>query len=387
MSEPGRRREAVVIGGGPAGAMAALCLARAGRDVVLLEREKSAHHKVCGEFLSREAVEYLGQASVDAIALGAVSIDKVRLDIGGQGARAELPFTALSLSRRVMDEALLQRAEAAGCEVRRGIAVERIAAEGTGWKALLRSGETLNARSAFLACGKHDLTGMPRGAGKQRDLVGFKMHWRLRAMQTEMLRGMMQLYLFSEGYGGISLVEGDMANLCLVVRRERLQRLGGWEKLLPEIQKENARLRELLEGAEALWQKPLAIAPIPYGYLGREDAVEGLWCIGDQAAVIPSFTGDGMSIALHSGALAAQMYVGGADTRAYHAELKRQLGRGMRVATAVSQLLVTRPGQLLAMAGLMLVPQVMRGIAAATRIPESALGSLRFHSGSSEPAR
>src|ERR1700741_198927 len=107
MSESGRNREVVVIGGGPAGAMAALCLARARRDVVLLEREKSPHHKVCGEFLSREAVAYLTQAGVNAIALGAASIDKVRLDIAGRDAVAELPFTALSLSRRTMDEALL----------------------------------------------------------------------------------------------------------------------------------------------------------------------------------------------------------------------------------------------------------------------------------------
>jgi len=48
--------ENLVVGGGLAGAMAGLRLARAGRSVVLLEKEPGAHHKVCGEFLSPEAV-------------------------------------------------------------------------------------------------------------------------------------------------------------------------------------------------------------------------------------------------------------------------------------------------------------------------------------------
>ncbi|MEO8799183.1 MAG: FAD-dependent oxidoreductase, partial [Polyangiaceae bacterium] len=46
---------ALVVGGGPAGAALAIKLARAGKDVVLLERDPVPAHKVCGEFLSREA--------------------------------------------------------------------------------------------------------------------------------------------------------------------------------------------------------------------------------------------------------------------------------------------------------------------------------------------
>ena len=48
-----------MIGGGLAGSMVAMRLASAGREVVLLEKEREAHHKVCGEFLSREAIHYL----------------------------------------------------------------------------------------------------------------------------------------------------------------------------------------------------------------------------------------------------------------------------------------------------------------------------------------
>jgi menaquinone-9 beta-reductase len=47
--------EAIVVGGGLAGAAFAITLARQGRPVIVLEKTTGAHHKVCGEFLSAEA--------------------------------------------------------------------------------------------------------------------------------------------------------------------------------------------------------------------------------------------------------------------------------------------------------------------------------------------
>src|SRR5215469_9386092 len=119
MSSPARMHESLVIGGGLAGAMAALQLARAGRDVVLLEKERSAHHKVCGEFLSPEAVESLCMAGIDPRRLGAVPIESLRLSAKRRVIQTPLPFRALSISRRVLDAVLLARAESAGCELRR----------------------------------------------------------------------------------------------------------------------------------------------------------------------------------------------------------------------------------------------------------------------------
>src|SRR5580692_4187059 len=110
----------LIIGGGPAGAMAALRLAEAGCRVTLLEKERGAHHKVCGEFLSREAVDYLHHAGISPRALGGTPIRFLRLSSGSHATQIALPFPALSLSRRVLDAALLQRAEDHGCEVLRG---------------------------------------------------------------------------------------------------------------------------------------------------------------------------------------------------------------------------------------------------------------------------
>jgi menaquinone-9 beta-reductase len=363
--------EHLVIGGGPAGSMAAIRLAEAGRPVTLIEKERADHHKVCGEFLSQEAVEYLHRVGVAPTHLGAAPIHCVRLSAGRRSAEAKLPFPALSLSRRVLDAALLRRAADLGCEVIRGASVDRIVTDGSRWMAQRSDGQSMNAQTVFLASGKHDLYGWSRGNGVQSEMVGFKLHWRLAAAQTQELREWMELFLFRGGYGGLALVEDEIANLCLVVQRQELRRVGGWQQLLSVATNENRRLRHLLDGAEDLCARPLAVSPIPYGYLAAQSC--GLWRMGDQAAVIPSFTGDGMSIALHSAHLAAQMYLTGESADAYHQALRAQLRRSVSLATQISRAMVTRFGRNLAPLALSLLPGAMRWIATSTRIPATAL--------------
>jgi menaquinone-9 beta-reductase len=369
----------LVIGGGPAGSMLAMRLAAAGREVALLERERRAHHKVCGEFLSREAVGYLRQAGVDPLALGAATIRLVRLSVKQKVAEAALPFTALSLSRCVLDEALLARAAEFGCSVQRGAFVESLTNGDGTWVAQLRDDESQcesqpvswSAPTVFLASGKHDLRRLERGPGAQGDLIGFKLHWRMAPAQTEALRECMELFLFPGGYGGLSLVEADAANFCLVVRRSALRKIGGWHELLARLQDENLLLAQRLHGATALWERPLAVSPIPYGYLAERTS--SLWHLGDQAAVIPSFTGDGISIALHSASLAAQTYLAGETADQYYRTLRSHLGRGMGLATGLSRAVVTDLGRTLATFGLSLFPNALQWIANSTRIPDHAL--------------
>jgi flavin-dependent dehydrogenase len=370
-STPSRKTGNLVIGGGLAGSMVGMRLAAAGREVTLLERERAAHHKVCGEFLSHEAVEYLHQTGIDPLSLGAVPIRYTRLSVKRRVVEAALPFTALSLSRYILDEAMLARAADTGCNVQRGAFVESLTPRDNIWFAELRGGDSWSAPTVFLANGKHDLRGLNREPCAQGDLIGFKLHWRLAPAQTEALREFMELFLFSGGYGGLSLVEGDAANLCLVVRRSALRKIGGWTELLATLQDENPHLAQRLQGATPLWDRPIAVSSIPYGYLaGRPD---GLWSVGDQAAVIPSFTGDGMSIALHSAALAARMYLAHETAEHYYQQLQTHLRRRMNLATALSRAMVTSIGRSLMPLGLTLVPQAIGWIASWTRIPLQAM--------------
>src|SRR5690349_16860399 len=146
--------------------------------------------------------------------------------------------------------------------------------------------------------------------------------------------------LFSGGYGGLQLVEYGIANLCLVVTRRYCGNSGkSWGLLLARIAQECPHLRERLGDAQPFFEQPLSIFQIPYGFLHDPHAEDppGLFRLGDQAAVIPSFTGDGMSIALHSGCLAASVFLAqGQASAAFHRRLREDVRRSLRVASALN---------------------------------------------------
>ncbi len=364
--------EVVIVGGGLAGCAAAIEIARAGRDVVLIERESRAQHKVCGEFLSREALKYLEGLGLDVADIGAVPISAVRLACGARLSEAKLPFQAMSLTRRRLDEELLRLAAEAGATIMRGCGVQALEREDAGWRARVEGAEPVLADAAFLATGKHDLRGRPRPKGKQSNLVAFKMYWKLLPEQAAALDGHVELMLYRGGYAGLQPVEEGAANLCCLVERAELQRLGGrWEPLLGAMRQQCGLLRERLRGAEALLERPLAVSAIPYGYV--RDSSDGVWALGDQAAVIPSFTGDGMSIALHSGCLAAAMYLRGDSAKQFQKRLHRELSSQVALATMVSRGLVWRPsrGAFTGVVGFW--PGVLGVVARRTRISEAAM--------------
>ena len=370
-----RGAPALVIGGGIAGAAVAAHLAQAGHAVVLVERSDGPHHKVCGEFVSGEAALYLEDLGIEPAALGAVRMRTVRLGAGRAVATAPLPFPAFSVSRRRLDEALLAAAAERGAEIRRGRGVRSLAPCDGGWRADLDDGDAIAAGEVFLATGKHDLRGWKRPPGAQHDLVAFKLHWRLAPDEAAALGSAVELTLFPGGYAGLEPVEDGIANLCLVVRRGHLAALGQrWDALLAALRGAAPQLDQRLGGAIACWSRPLAIASIPYGYVATGG---GPWRIGDQAAVIPSFSGDGIAIALHSARLAADIYLAGGTASQFQSRLARDVAGQVRYATLLSRMLVHPGSQAIAAVAARWLPNLVAGIAQATRIPAASLRSAR----------
>lgn len=367
--------EALIIGGGPAGAALGTHLAHRGRAVEIIEQSASMHHKVCGEFLSWEAVTYIAQLGIDLRALGAVPIHGMRLARRKCIAECELPFPAMSLTRRALDEALLSNASQAGAVVSRGRRVESLQRSGAIWTALLTGGEIHCAPTAFLATGKHDLGGHRRPPGKQNDLIAFKMYFRLARLQQHALRGWIDLILFPGGYAGMQLTEDNNANLCLVVNRKTLHSCRyEWPILLERIRDSSDYFDHQLEGAEALLAKPLALSSIPYGLL-PVDSEFGLWRLGDQAAVIPSFSGDGMSIAFHSAQVAAEIYTRGGTAAELAARLQKELSGPVHFATLLSRLMIGAPWLSVVVH---VWPSLLRAFATHTRVPQNVILSDRL---------
>jgi flavin-dependent dehydrogenase len=356
----------IIVGGGLAGAAAGILLARSGHSVTLIERQTGPTDKICGEFLSREAQLHLQRLGLDLAGLGGHRITHLRLVIGASSVRVSLPFAGMGLSRRVLDEALLNRAVSAGAELLRG-QTARI----SGTAVSLADHQVLQGGPVLLATGKHDLRGRARSSATEGDdLVGFKTYFTLNQEQAKALSGHVEVILFGDGYAGLQMVEAGRSNLCLLVKRSRLQRVGySWKRLLDDLCSSNAHLRERLDGAVAEWEKPLAIYRVPYGFVhGGDDSV---FRLGDQVGVIDSFSGDGMSIALHSAALAASAVSAGDSAASYHRRVRRDISGQIRRARWLYHLGQQHPAPLLRLARLW--PGSLRIAARLTRVPEHAL--------------
>ena len=357
-----------------------------------MEQGARPHHKVCGEFLSTEALTCLDQLGLSPAALGAVALSGVRFAAGSSFTSAPLPFPALSLTRLRLDAALLDLAAGAGVRLLLGHPADRLdrpaASTGGLWQATLRSGETVCAGAAVLATGKHDLRGRPRPAGRQPTLVAFKQYFALSPAQQAALGQNVELHLFPGGYAGLQPVEPDpetgapRANLCLVIEQARFRAAGGsWPALLDHLRRGSPLLDLRLDAARPLLARPLALSRIPYGLLPGEAPGDDpsaadqdeLWRVGDQTAVIPSFTGDGMSIALYTASRAAALFLAGATAAELRRELHATLRRQVLLATGVSRLLVSPAARGLGGLARPALPWLLPRLARSTRIAPEAL--------------
>ena len=299
------RLPALVVGGGPAGAAAAIALAQAGVEVQIIDRQSGPHDSVCGGFLGWDALAALGDLGLDTRLLGARPIQRLRLLADGRHLELPLPYAAAGLSRRTLDEALIGRAAQAGVVIRRGRAVR--AADPAERSIRLDDGEHLKGDALFLATGKHELRGLARDLARYREApcVGI----RATLPGGADLAGVIEMHLFDGGYAGLLLQEDGAANFCLSVARDRLS--DGVPELIQAIMKEAPHLADRMAGK--MPHSFEAIAGVPYGWRAAAN-VPGIFRIGDQGAVIASLAGDGIAIALHSGASAAQAYLrGGAE--------------------------------------------------------------------------
>lgn len=360
----------VIIGGGPAGATAAILLARAGRAVTLIERNADPTDKVCGDFLSGEAIEAIAALDVDIAALVPSPITNVRLVHGKRSATARLPFPALGLTRRALDEALLRQAELHGATILRGHSVRGIKRNGSLWLDC-GSGATVTADTVFLATGKHDLRGVARPA-RGTGLVGMKMYYTLEPRQQAALRGHVELILFADGYAGLQLVESDRAVLCALVPGARLRAVDGrWDKLFDSLVHECPHLAERLTAARPLRDRPLAIAGLPYGYTHAPDAKDWpeLFRLGDQATVIASLTGDGVAMAFASATMASRIWLAqGNSAGTYHLAWARRLAPQMRLSSLIHRACLASAAQPWLLLLCRAWPQLMRLVASRTRM-------------------
>ncbi|MDR6833255.1 MULTISPECIES: FAD-dependent monooxygenase [unclassified Sphingopyxis] len=327
--------DAIIIGAGPAGAAAAIGLARAGAKTLLLERMRETGDALCGGFLSWHSLARLDALGIDRAALGGQQLTQVRLFAGRRSSETNLPQTAMGVSRRRLDTLLQAAAVAAGADMQRGVYATMI----DGATVQTRDGATLAAPALFLAAGKHGFRGQPRAPApwQQRDpVMGLRLRLPHHIALDRLIGDAVELHLFDRGYAGLVRQEDGSANLCLATHKSRLDEAGGDpEALLRALGAAHPVLGERLAYAD--WSQSIdAIGHVPYGWR-TADAMPGLFRLGDQAGVIPSLAGEGMGLALASGnaAVAAWRRGGGDAAPAFQRALAARMTRPFGIASAV----------------------------------------------------
>jgi flavin-dependent dehydrogenase len=301
--------DVAVIGAGPAGSAAATLLARAGRRVLLIEKDQFPRSKVCGEFLSAQALpllERLGvRRQIEACAPEQIRGGRLQLP-GGRTVAFPLAEPAFGLSRYRLDHLLAAHAQTSGAQVRFGTRVLSALPANGGFRILTaEQGEERDVRASTVvgAWGRWDA--LDRGLGRRfLNDRGRYFGWSRDYESKPSLAGEVRLYAFRGGYCGLSRVEGGTVNLAGVVSASWHRRLGAsWDAVVGHARRENAALDADLS----------PLSPGPTGFLGtgpvfftRKPPVEkGILMVGDAAGFLDPFSGQGQAAALASGMLAA----------------------------------------------------------------------------------
>ena len=327
--------DVIIAGGGPAGASAAIHLARGGARVLLIEQKKFPRAKLCGEFISPECTPHFERLGV-ATQMFAASPARLTETVfyARQGTSVSVPSAwfgaggvALGLSRAEMDERLLRRASEAGAEVLEEAhvinlllsqdRVEGVTIKHAGREAGYRAPVTIDATGRTRALARRVDQSPNETKSHRASLVAFKAH----LQDARVAPGACEIYFYRGGYGGLSSIEGGLSNLCFIASARAVRECGAdAERVMRTVVCQNRRAAYALANAAAStpW---LAVSLEGFGRHPVTPA-RGLLSIGDAASFIDPFTGSGMLMALESGELAASVIRDQAEATGPRVELE-----------------------------------------------------------------
>ncbi|HVH87989.1 MAG TPA: FAD-dependent monooxygenase [Terriglobales bacterium] len=280
--------DVAVIGGGPAGSSAAIAASHFGFTVMLLEAGTLPRHRVCGEFVSGEALSLLTSLIGEPLLRKAPRIARARIFL--DGAQVELPIetVAASVSRYTLDMALWQSAMASGCNVRDRTRVKAVRSEGDSF-VLEVDGQELHSRSVINASGRWSNL-RAQNLDVHEQWIGLKGHFFEPDAPDSC-----DLYFFKDGYCGLQSLGNGIVNAAAMVK----------PKIARNLEEVFALNRQLEIRARRFEPATEFVSTAPLFFRAPRTSDRGMLLVGDAAAFLDPFAGDGISMALHSGRLAA----------------------------------------------------------------------------------
>ena len=297
--------DVAIIGAGPAGSTLASLLAIRGISVALIERDSFPRDKLCGEFLSYDALPIADALEITPALdrAGAPLIRHCRM-IGRRRTFAfDLPWPARGVSRVLLDELLYRNA------IGRGAVEVHATATAVSADRVETAEGPIVARAVIGAWGRWGRFDALLGRGFVRDQAhrnfGFKRHYRPATSSAGSIPSeTIDLHSFRGGYLGVNAVEGGLVNICGLVAARRLTALRGkWQAFVETLQAEEPLLDQLYRAHDPAQEGFLSSEPVIFR--ARSACEGGIFMVGDASGVIDPLTGNGMAMAMQSALLAA----------------------------------------------------------------------------------
>lgn len=348
----------IIVGGGPAGATAALYAGRQGLKTLLLEKERFPRDKVCGDALSGKAVTVLRDlgllekvrglpgAFIRSVTFG--SPDHTETHIAFNRSSRQDFLTGFVIRRQVFDHFLFEEARRAVDACVEGFTVRDLLVEGgrvVGVRGMGRDGERAYRGGIVLGADGFNSI-VARKAGLYRHEPG---HWvvALRCYYQNVggLTDQIELHFIDEalpGYFWIFPLENGCANVGIGMRYDYLKRRGVDLKAAFQAVVQGPHFRGRFAGAKAL-EEPVGWN-LPLGSKRRKIHGDGFMLLGDAAGLIDPFTGEGIGNAMYSARLAvetAREACAAGDLRSlagYDRRVWDALGDELRVSFRMQQL-------------------------------------------------
>lgn len=300
-----KKQRIAIIGGGLAGLTAAIHLASAGFQPLLFEKNIYPHHKVCGEYLSREILPYLTSLGVDLNSIEPVSINKLLYSTpSGKIIKTELPLGGVGVSRFALDHFMSLVAK------EQGVSIIQETVTGITYQnnehIVTTENNTTTADIVLGAYGKRSLLDKKL----ERDFIERKNGWlavKAHYSIQDYPKKVVSLHNFKGGYCGLSQTETGAINVCYLATYKSFKKYKSPQVYKEEVLCRNKHLEKFFSKATPLFDKDLTIAQISFDDKSR--IKDHVLMLGDAAALIHPLCGNGMAMAIHSGKLASEIVV------------------------------------------------------------------------------
>jgi flavin-dependent dehydrogenase len=293
----------LILGGGLAGLTAAIHLSKLGHSVTIIEKNGYPKHKVCGEYISNEVVNYFSWLGLDPILAKSQPISQFRLEVDKANfCEVRLPLGGFGISRYLLDDLLYQKAKSQNCSFIHET-VEDVSFSNTTFKVVLSSGLEIETPIAIGSFGKRSTIDV----NLKRNFIQKKSHWMAikSHFKGQFSNDLVGLYPFDGGYCGVSKVENNLINICYIVQTKVFKKY----KNIPDFELhtliKNDGLKAILQNSKSVFKTPLTISQISFD---DKKAVENhVLMIGDAAGLIHPLCGNGMAMAVHSAKIASEL--------------------------------------------------------------------------------